>query len=194
MEIHCLHPVTPTPHCGTLQLHWWRTLPNGAGCWSPLTAPCLGARLGANEDWKLVGHLVVVKEPDEKRGWRRGWKFKIRVSRTAWTVPWIISYSCRKISIFKIQGYARQTQEKLPGWPTRYGKHTPPTHWKPCKRYVHSVVTCTLLLPSVRILVDSLLKLKSSHWCRKSLLKWAVFEEVLQRPWLLVPHPCPSFW
>lgn len=101
--------------------------------------------------------------------------------------PWIISYSCMQISIFKIQVYTRQMQGKktCPGWPTCSGKHTPPTLWKPCKRYVHSVVTCTLLLPSDPILVDSLLKLKKSHWCRKLLLKRAEFEEALQKPWFI---------
>lgn len=133
------------------------------GCWSLLTAPCLGASLGVKEDWKCR------QRARRKCGWRRGWKFtlmEIRVFRTSWAAPWIISYSWSQISIFKIQGYTRlaDAREKTcPGWPTCSGKHTPPTLWKPCKRYVHSVMTCTLLLPSARILVDSLLKLKKSH-------------------------------
>lgn len=117
---HAVLPVIPS-RCLKFnkENYWWRYLlftssyPNSTlwdlavtlvtdttqrrGCWSPLTAPCLGARLGVNEDWKLVGSLVVVKEPDEMCGWRRGWKFtlmEIQVFRTVWSAPWIISYFC----------------------------------------------------------------------------------------------------
>lgn len=159
------------------------------GCWSPLTAPCLGARLGINEDWKLEGASRCRQLARRKCGWRRGWKFtlmEIWVFRTAWEAPWIISYSCSQISISRSKDTLGRCKGKdLSGltnllWQT-YAADALEALQAICTQRCDMHVSA----PSDRILVDSLLKLKKSHWCRKLLLKRAVFEEALQKPWFI---------